>query len=70
MVYRTTQSIINGNAVQIDRMKSFIFFTQTLAEQIKKFIFLQCRWPINRVGCKIDPTSILAEITKSKAPIF
>ena len=35
-----------------------------------KVVILRCRWPINRVGRKIDPTSIFAEITKSKAPIF
>jgi hypothetical protein len=28
-----------------------------------KDVILQCRWPVNRAGCKIDPTSILAEIT-------
>lgn len=28
-----------------------------------KVVFLQCRWPVNRAGRKIDPTSILAEIT-------
>ena len=28
-----------------------------------KVVLLQCRWPVNRAGCKIDPTSILAEIT-------
>lgn len=36
-----------------------------------KVVILQCRWPVNRAGRKIDPTSILAEIaTKNKAPIF
>jgi hypothetical protein len=36
-----------------------------------KVVFLQCRWLVNRAGRKIDPTSILAEITtKNKAPIF
>jgi hypothetical protein len=28
-----------------------------------KVVILQSRWPVNRAGCKIDPTSILAEIT-------
>ena len=33
-----------------------------------KVVILQCRWPVNRAGCKIDPTSILAEIaTKNKS---
>ena len=33
-----------------------------------KVVILQCRWPVNRAGRKIDPTSILAEIaTKNKS---
>ena len=28
-----------------------------------KVVILQCRWPVNWAGRKIDPTSILAEIT-------
>ena len=33
-----------------------------------KVVILQCRWPVNRAGRKIDPTSNLAEIaTKNKS---
>jgi hypothetical protein len=45
-------------------------FSPSFLRVREKVVFLHCRWPINRVGCKIDPTSILAEITKSKASIF